>query len=346
MKWKQLYQSQVLINEGLISNNRYMFNPHTRVSFNKEAYTTLLTTQDIIMCANRYKWKLPINLTSQQLESLFYQYGSLAMFENKDGEVVFSRYTVVGELTPYGLLNKIQPIDLSGKAYDVVRSVIHSNSQGPLNYGDNVAIIINDYTSLTQITNEISRAVINATTTINDEVTVYNQMINNVNLSIKKAIALCDNIDQVNTILKQVNSLLDPNEFIVPIVTSKDKKGNSGMDTPVEMFNFNNNFETQNYCQTIEFYNKKRRTFNGVPCPDTFEKKERKITSESEDTNTHTNIILLDGLLQRQNGLELFKKYCKNPVNKTISVDICEALKETYTLENNVNNEDEGVDNE
>ena len=133
-KYKQLYQESMLQMQGLVDKiNSGYFNPVKIQSLNKIAYTTMLQSKDLMMCANRYVWEgIPTNITSQQIEALLYQYGSLCMFENDEGEIIFSRYTMIGQLNPYGLMDKIQPIDFAGKAYDRVRSVIHSSSQKPL----------------------------------------------------------------------------------------------------------------------------------------------------------------------------------------------------------------------
>lgn len=334
-KYKQLYAQSMLTNAGLVDvinsmREQNAFNPNIDANFNVKAYTSMLTAKDLILCANRYVWEgLPINLTSQQLEAMFYQWGSLCMFENDKGEVVFSRYTQVGELNPYGLLDNIQPIDLAGKAYDVARAVIHSNQQQELKEGDKFAIIINDYTTLTQLPDELSRYSINSATTIKDQVTVYSQLLTNIIVSVKKALALCESEEQKNVISKQIGEMLDPNKVIVPVSATRKKDG-KGFEMPIELFNFANNFDTQNYCQTIDYYDKVRRSFNGIPAPDTFEKKERKITSEAEDTNTHTNLVLIDGLLQRQNGIRLFTKYCKNPNNKNIVCNLQNELRQNF----------------
>ena len=335
-KYKQLYQQSMLVNQGLIDTiYDNSFNPNVKMSFDRQAYTNMLTAKDLVLCANRYVWKgLPINLTSQQLESMLYQWGSLAMFENDKGELVFSRYTQEGDLNPYGLLDKIQPIDMAGKAYDVVRAVIHSANQAELKEGDKVCIIVNDYTSFTQITDELSRFAINSATTIKDQVTVHSQLMTNIFVSVKKALALCETEEQKNIVTQQVNAMLDPSKIIVPVSVTR-VKGGKGLESPIELFNFNNTFDTQNYCQTIDYYDKLRRSFNGIPSPDTFEKKERKITAEAEDTSTHTNLVLLDGLLQRQNAIRLFTKYCKNENNKNITCNLQEMLIPQFENDNN-----------
>ncbi len=319
-KYKALYESSMLQNQKLINGiNSGYFNPIDTTSFDKLSYTNMLKTKDRVLCCNRYIWDLQyLNITSQQVESLFYDNYAVCLFENDKGQLQFSSFTKIGDLDCYGRLQQIQPIDYAGKAYGSIRSVIYSNNAN-IPEGTKTAVIITDYTSSVQCDNGMSRNVINETTTIKDEVSVYNQLINNVALSIKKALALCETSEQQELVTEQVRAILDPNSVIVPIAKT-EKNGVTGIESPLEMFNLQNNFDTQNYCQTIEFYDKTRRNFNGIPSPDTFEKKERKITAEAENTSTHTNLILLDGYLNRLNGLKLFQKYCQYEENKKINV--------------------------
>lgn len=321
-KYKTLYESSMLENAKLISAiNSGAFNPVIASNFDKIAYETMLTTKDMVLCCNRYIWDLQyLNITSQQLETLFYKNFSVCLFENDLGQLQFSSFTKVGDLDVYGRLQYIQPIDYAGKSYGPIRSVIHANNAS-IEKGTPTAVIICDYTTSMACDSTVSRAQINKSSTIADEVMVYKQLMNNVALSIKKALALCDSNEQQQLIAQQVAQLLDPDKAIVSVART-EKNGVQGFESPVEMFNLNNNFDTQNYCQTIEFYDKTRRNYNGIPTPDTFEKKERKITAEAENTSTHTNLVLLDGYLNRLNGLTLFQKYCLNPENKKISVII------------------------
>ena len=75
--------------------------------------------------------------------------------------------------------------------------------------------------------------------------------------------------------------------------------------------------------QAIDFYNKIRRLNNGIPAPDTFEKKERMITDELKNSTAFANFILSDGLLNRQIAVESINKCFK----QNITVDYNEILK-------------------
>lgn len=322
MNYKKLYQGTLHeFNQVLDKINAGYFNPKYMPSFDHTAYTTMLASKDRVQCVNRYVWEnLEMNLTSQDLENLLYDFGSLCLFENSRGEAQFSKFTTIGDLAPYGKLGKIQPIDFAGKPYDVVRSVISPNSSQPLQAGEPFAVIISDYSTFSFLTDELSRGAINLGTTIKDEVSVFNQLHINVLLSCKKALALCDNEDQKNVILKQTMDMLDPSKAIVVLTASENGKIGK-LEEQVQFVNFNNTFDTQNYCQTIDYYDKIRRGFNGVPSPDTFEKKERKITAESENTMAHSKLVLFDGLRQRQNALDLFNKFTFNRHKMTVKIN-------------------------
>lgn len=312
-KYKQLYQKSMLEIAGLIDRfNNGEFNPAVVSSFDSKAYTDMLHSKDRMQCVNRYVWSnLEKNLTTQQLETLYYEFFGLCLFEDDDGSAVFYRFTRIGDLTTYGWLSKIQPIDFSGKAYGPIRSVLTADNIDKIPAGEKVAVIICDYTPHSFIDFATPRSALNLATTIKDQVTVYNQLHTNIILSVKKALALCDNEEQKNVMLAQVLDMLDPAKPIALMSASKNSKGKE-IDDQVQFVNFNNTFDTQNYCQTIDYYDKIRRGFNGIPSPDTFEKKERKITAEAENTMAHSKLVLYDGLMQRKLGLELFNKYTLN----------------------------------
>lgn len=321
---KQLYQQNMLTLQGLLDQRT---NPIEVISPRRKAYTTMLSSKDRMLCSNRYVWEnLPINLTSQQLESMFYSWGSLCFFEKENSELCISRYAKIGQLTDYGTLDKIQPITFAGKTYDIERTVLTGPYDPPLEDTSKVAVVIFDYTGPTQAEVELSRNNISLTTTIADQTEVYMQLYNNIRLSIKKALALCENEEQKDVIAKQVARILNSNEPIVPIALKNNQT--KALKDILEMFNFDKTFDTTNYCQTIDYYDKIRLKFNGIPSADTFEKKERLITSEQDDQNAHTNLVLYDGLEQRKNGLALMKRYFKNPAIQRIEVRLHDCLKE------------------
>lgn len=301
-KIKQVLAQHQLMIEGLLDENKRLkayFNPKNVPDKYEIDYTNMLATKDRILCANRYKWEnLPRNLTSQQLETLFYSFGSLVFF-NDSGKLGIATFAKGGKLNSIGQLDKVTPIDFSGKSYNRVLSVYDINDETK-----NVGVIINDYTPIVQLERIIPRSQINLKTTIHDEVETYKQLLINLKSSIHKVIATCENPDSADILRKEVEEVLSSDTPIA--VLSGDKNSLSNL---INMFNTNIEFKSQEYCNLIDYYDKIRRSFNGVPTPDTFEKAERLITSETQNASAHTNIVLYDGLINREIGLKYIKKY-------------------------------------
>ena len=342
-KEKKLYQQALVkANEVIDALNNGIYTA-PKVSFSAKAYRRMLVNKDMILCANRFVWNnLPTNLTSQELECMFYKYGALCFFVEK-GQLLVGHFAMKGTLNPYGKLIEIIPIDFGGVSYSPRKAVI-GRYGFDVPEGENVAVIIKDYSYLE--TEEESRYNINVNATIQDQIDTYQQLKTNIALSVKKALAICDNEEQKNAVMNEVEALLNPSLPVVAISTNKGTtpKGN----LPVDMFNFGNTFDTQNYCQTLDYYDKIRRSFNGIPAPDTFEKKERKITSEAEDTSTHTNIVLQDGLKSREDGLELIKRYLQCEGIEQVTVELNPILidKVERAEPREEDDEDESISND
>lgn len=346
MGYKKLYQKSQLVINGLIDKvddlEYRLNNPIIATTQTECEYRTFLKTDNIIQCVNRFIWDgLPINLTSQQIEALLYQFGSLCMFEDERGYLCFAPYATTGRLNEYGLLDEITPITLDGRTHDTKRSVIFRGQPKP-SIDEPIAVILNDYTSLTMIEPIKARGVINEAT-INPQVEAHIQLMCSISVSAKKALALCETEEQKKIITKQLKALLDPTQPIVAVSSQRNSKG--GLDLPVEMFALGVNLAIQEYTNAIDYYDRTRRHFDGIPAPDTYAKKERLITSEAEDANTATNLSLDDGLRQRQQAIKLFTEYCKNPNNKNITCNINPILapqKKEEIAEDNEEIDDSG----
>lgn len=312
-KYKQLFmESQLRINNLIDDINNGKFNPETHTT---SSYIDYLNAQDMIVASSRYIWDFNglVNLTSEQLESIIYTNKDILILEH-DGRLEFTNFAENGKLQLYGRLTKLKPITFSGVSYADTVSVIKENGE---NNANAKAVILSDYTSA-YAGKGMSRFALN-NILISDESTVYMQLLNNIKLSIKKAIAMCDNADQAKQITEQARNILSVETSVLALAKGKNK---TIADLPVEMFNFNNTFDTQNYCQQIEFYSKKRRQDMGISTPDTFEKKERKITSESANSDIYSNLVLYNGYYNRLNALNLAKKYFKIPNIETVNVQI------------------------
>lgn len=278
--------------EDQIKHYMSQFNPKQSVNFSEEMYRLLLMSSDRIQCCNRYEWDyLPSAFTSHDIESMLYSWGSICCFLDDD-ELIFSPYSLTGDLDKKGNLTKIQPITLDGKAYGAKKRCYTDGMR--YEYVPDCCVLINDYTGCIQNNKIVSRETLNRTTTIEDEVKSYKILLYNIMMSIKKMIISCDNEEMVKTTIKQASVLLDPTQPIVALT-----KGNSLSDK-LEITQFVDKVEVDDLTRAIDFYNKIRRMNNGVPAPDTFEKKERMISDEVKNAGTYSNLILFDGLKQRK----------------------------------------------
>lgn len=289
------------INEYKRDNNKKL-NPLYVGSFSENCYYDLLLATDRIENVNKFKISnLPNAWTSLDIENLLYTRGSICCYSDENGLPVFAPFTLTGSLDIKGNLYNITPILLNGeKAKEKKRAYTRFCE---FDFDETCCVIIKDYTGCLQGEKIISRMMLNATTTISDEVKSYKILLYNIIFSIKKMIASCDNEEQVKTILKQAELLLDPTQPILAFT-----KGTKNVTDDIDITQFVDKAEVDNLTRAIDFYNRVRRLNSGIPSPDTFEKKERMITSEVENVNTMTNLILYDGLENRKIAFDLINK--------------------------------------
>lgn len=350
MNYKKMYATMRDENSKLLymyEQIKNQINPVNSLNFSRAGYDIMLKASDRVQCANRYAWKLPknVNTTSQQVEALYYDYGALAFFEY-EGKLHITKFAMQGQLNDIGILDKIQPIGFNGETYPVMKGVIAGRGNPELIKGEPFAVIIFDYTTLAQSPDEMARAQVNANSTIKSEVDCYAQLFNNIKLSTKKMLGICESEEQKRVLEAQVESMLSTATPVQIVTKTRSKGVKVASELPVEMFNMDTSLDMQNLCQTIDFYNKKRRAFNGIPSPDTFEKKERKITAEAENSNVYIDLTLYDGLMQRKYGVELLKKYARYPETKEIDVDYSEVIKPYIKPEKEKENDNKIKNNE
>lgn len=293
------------------------FNPTTTINFSELAYKNMLITADRLQCINRIRWEnLPNAWTSQDIETLLYNYGSICCFSENDN-IVFAPYTLGGKLDVMGRLHMVQPITLDGKVYGEKKRAYTPN--GDYIFDSSCCIIIHDYTGC--ITNDkiIPRAAINRDTTINDETKTYKLMLYNIIMSIKKLIVACETEEQAKLIIQQSKLLLDPTQPIVALTSENILR-------KLEITQFVDKLEIDELTRAIDYYNKIRRNFNGVPAPSTFEKKERMISSEVENQSTATNLIVSDAYFQRLESVQLINTCFDTNISISISKDLGGAL--------------------
>lgn len=81
----------------------------------KDGIRKVLRVIDQQDAVNRYKWyNLPCELTSEELETLLYYYGSLCFFYYKEvDKFYFMPYTLSGTIDFYGRYNRITPVPIA-----------------------------------------------------------------------------------------------------------------------------------------------------------------------------------------------------------------------------------------
>lgn len=274
-------------------------NPVYTHNWNENAYRNMLLIADRIQCVSRYTTNnLPNSFTSQDIETNLYSKGAICCFKYKD-DILFGNFSTTGGLNKKGKLEYIQPISFDG-------NVLHSRKRcygvnGEYDYDDESAVIIQDYTGAMQSDKVIPRLDINKTTTINDEVKTYRQLVLNVIMNVKKLIIRCENEEQVKVNINQAMNLLDPTQLVVAM-------RDTDLTNSIEMQSFVDKVDITGLTQAIEFYSKIRRQFNGVPCPTSYEKKERMISDEVVNYGTAGDLILYDGLMQRKIAYDRINK--------------------------------------
>ena len=276
-----------------------LFNPLHSINFHEKKYEQMLKTADRIQCVNRLIIEdLPSSFTSNEIESMLYYYGAICCFLYRN-VLTFAPFATGGKLTTKGNLEYVQPVTLNGVALGNKRKCYGADAN--YDYDSSCCIIIQDYTGAVNADKIIPRSAINSSTTINDEVRTYKQLVYNIVMNIKKLIVHCENEEQVKVMMKQASQLLDPTQ---PIVALKDINLNGQFGCT----DFVDKVDIDGLSRAIDFYNKIRRQFNGIPSPDVFEKKERMISDELEDVGKSGNLILYDAYINRKIAFDNINK--------------------------------------
>lgn len=300
------------------SQIKQLLNPVKSIDFASESYNMMLKTADRIQCTSRIiEDNLPSAFTSNEIESMLYDRGSICAFLYND-VLTFAPFATGGKLNNKGQLEDVQPVMLNGNTLGPRRKCYGADVN--YNYDSNCCVIIQDYTGCIQGDKPYPRALMNSSTTIHDEVIAYRQLLYNVIMNIKKLIVRCENEEQIRPILEQASMLLDPTQ---PIIALKDINIGNNFD----MTSFVDKVDVDGLTKTIDFYNKIRRQFNGIPSPDVFEKKERMLTDELEDVGKTNNLILWDAYINR--------KIAFDNINKCFGTNIVVHINDMITSEGN-----------
>lgn len=294
------------------------FNPSYAFDFSEINYFNVLSVADRIQCVNRIIWdQLPSAFSSQDIETMIYSHGAICAFMDRDGTLIFSPFTLTGRIMKKGKLYKIQPITLDGKVYGEKKRVYTPDCK--FEFDSNACVIIHDYTGAIVNDKLIPRCVLNRSTTIADEVKVYKQLLYNIVMAVKKILVSGVSEEQKKSIEENTRIIFDPSQPILMF------KGDNFSDK-YQLTQFADQVDVDSFTRAISFYNKIRRNFNGVPAPDTFEKKERMITPEMEDVGKGTNLILFDALMNRETACN----YINSAFGTNITVRINDELEGGY----------------
>ena len=121
--------------------------------------------------------------------------------------------------------------------------------------------------------------------------------------------------EQAKVYIEQAKSFLDPD---MPIIAISQKD----LSDRINVTDLGAKIDIDSFTRAISFYNKIRRNFNGVPAPDTFEKKERMLTPELENVGKGADMVLYDCYMQRFVSCD----YINTCFNYAISVRINDEL--------------------
>lgn len=259
-------------------------------------YQTVLFAKDMIEATNRYITEVDdLELPSNRLEALWYIYGSLCFFRH-NGEPKVGSYAKTGSLNGIGDLSQIIPIDFAGHSYNTVYNVVYNHR-----VTERAAVIINDYTGTYREDQIIPRSTLNCVS-INDQALIYKRMRNNILLTAKKALAFVENETQRAAIEESINAFLTNDSPVGSIVSDT-------MGEICKVFNLDTKLDIDPYLKAIDNYERIRSNFNGIFTQPVIDKKERAISAEANNADTVTEIMLYDGLMNRQIGLELAKQH-------------------------------------
>lgn len=263
---------------------------------NSCAYNVVLNVADKIQATNRYETYIQdLDLPSNKLECLFYDFGALVFFLNDDGILKVATFAKTGSLNGIGDLDELTPIDFAGKSYNVKRTVVYTHD-----IITNPCVVIQDYTGSVREGGIIPRYALN-NVSITDQAEVYRQMKNAIKITAKKVLALITSATQGQAVANNIRTMLDNDDPIVPIVDS--------LAETIRVNNLDTKLDLEGYLRAIECYEKMRANFNGIRTRTLIEKKEREIKGENEDKNCLTDLYLQDGLLNRQIGIELARTH-------------------------------------
>lgn len=278
---------------------KHINNPIANNNVLKQMWISYLTQIDMRQWTNVLVWKnSPNGLTSWLINQMLYYRGSLVCFKYAE-QFYLLPYSLTKGINIYGLPNAVQPITYNGATA--------GNNPNPFKKG--LDCIINNYGDL----NDEGKAVIlysampvwssgTPVPTYAQNITVIEQMADilcrvNIQIKVSNQKIMLKILDgkQAESIYKQLDDALSSDSAYVvvaganfEVITIQPNKSENASDLWLHMKSFND----------------VRNMSNGVPNDGFFDKKERKITDETEGANAQTSLLLKDRLLFAQTFLE------------------------------------------
>lgn len=289
-------QSQIDGLQSRIFSTTYLPSKLNPLIKNTCEYQAVLGVKDMIEATSRYVTEIPeLNLPSNRIECLLYDYGSICLFKPLGGSSAkLGMFAKTGDLNGLGDLKEIIPIDFAGHSYEDKYNVVYNN-----NLTSNAAVIMSDYTGTYREDAILPRRVINSVS-INDQALVYQKMRDAILLTAKKAIALIENETQRSAIEQSLNDFFQNASPVATVV-------GGALSDVFKVFNLDTKFEIEGYMRAIENYERIRSNFNGIYTQPSQDKKERNVVAEVKNADCLTEIMLYDGYFNRITALELAK---------------------------------------
>lgn len=280
----------------------------------KEDIKKLLRIKDEQTAVNRYKWtNLPDNfkLTSQEIERLLYYKGQLCLFYLEDNnEFMLLPFALDGTIDVYGRFNTIHPIPmsegkeanqntpaallLSNKKYDVVYK-LDPNEKYDKNKN---CVILHDYTK------QVSQSIISRQILQDPILDVMSEMIplartaailgSGVQGLRTDSAATADEVKTAATLMEDAAMTGKP---WIPLNQAVEfqELAPAGVN------------KTSEYLLTLQSLDNFRLSMYGLG-EGVYEKKAHTLESEQEMNKGPNDLVSDDGLLIRQNAIEIFNK--------------------------------------
>lgn len=294
----------------------------------KKTIKMLLRVKEESEFVNRFTWyNLPLDLSSEELERLLYYKGNLCFFFDKDLEKFFIMpYALNGTIDAYGRYNTITPVPMtSGSEENKPLSLYFSKKKLKVIYSlpdeitldtfENSAVIIRDYTNQLGQTN-VSRQILN-----DGLLDVMSETIPLMRTRLilgtgVKGVRVND-ADQEASVkdgARRLESAALTGEAYVPILGNIE----------FQELSDNSAGKSEEYMMAYQSLDNLRKEILGLPASGVFEKKAHTLQSEQNMNGANVDLVLNDGLNQRQNACTLINSiwgigiWCE--VSETISM--------------------------